>query len=136
MNNESKKFLKDFLSQCGPSGFEEASQNVWTKRTRAYAQSIRRDVHGNAIAVLNPKDEYKVLLAGHCDEIGFIISHITSEGYLCVVPVGGIDSGVLPGSQVKVQAEKGFVDGVIGKKPIDLTEECDRNKSIAIKELL
>ena len=135
MNSESKKFLKDFLSQCGPSGFEEASQNVWVKRTKEYAQSMKRDVHGNAIAILNPKAEYKVMLAGHCDEIGFIISHITSDGFLCVVPVGGIDSGVLPGSQVKVQTEKGFVDGVIGKKPIHLMEEADRGKAVQIKEL-
>jgi len=135
MNSESKKFLRDFLSQCGPSGFEEASQSVWTKRTRQYAQNVKRDVHGNAIAILNPKADYKIMLAGHCDEIGFIISHITVEGFLCVVPVGGIDSGVLPGSRVKVQTEKGFVDGVIGKKPIHLMEECDRNKSVPIKDL-
>jgi putative aminopeptidase FrvX len=135
MNSESKKFLKDLLSQCGPSGFEEASQNVWAKRTKTYAQSIKRDVHGNAIAVINPKAEYKIMLAGHCDEIGFIISHITTDGFLCVVPVGGIDAGVIPGSQVKVQAEKGMVDGVIGKKPIHLMEEGDRNKSLPIKEV-
>jgi len=135
MNSESKKFLKEFLSQCGPSGFEEASQSVWTKRTRQYAQSVKLDVHGNAIAVLNPKADYKIMLAGHCDEIGFIISHITSDGFLCVVPIGGIDSGVLPGSQVKVQTEKGHIDGVIGKKPIHLMEEADRGKSTPIKDL-
>ncbi|MDE2028509.1 MAG: M42 family metallopeptidase [Candidatus Omnitrophica bacterium] len=135
MNSESKKFLREFLSQCGPSGFEESSQAVWSQRTKAYAEKIRRDVHGNAIAVLNPKAEYKIMLAGHCDEIGFIVSHITAEGFLCVVPVGGIDSGVLPGSQVKVQAEGGMIDGVIGKKPIHLMEEADRNKSVAIKDL-
>jgi len=135
MNSESKKFLRDFLAQCGPSGYEEASQSVWVKRTKGFAHTLKRDVHGNAIAILNPKAEYKIMLAGHCDEIGFIVSHITSDGYLCVVPVGGIDSGVLPGSQVKVQTEKGFVDGVIGKKPIHLMEECDRNKSTPIKDL-
>lgn len=135
MNSESKKFLKDFLSQCGPSGFEEASQRVWTKRTKEYASAIKRDVHGNAIAVLNPKADYKIMLAGHCDEIGFIVSHITAEGFLCVLPVGGIDSGVIPGSQVRVQTQKGFMDGVIGKKPIHLMEEGDRNKSLPVKEL-
>ena len=135
MNGESKKFLREFLSQCGPSGFEEASQNVWAKRTKPYAHHFKRDVHGNAIAVLNPKADYKIMLAGHCDEIGFIVSHITAEGFLCVVPVGGIDSGVVPGSQVKVQTEKGLLDGVIGKKPIHLMEECDRNKSVPIKDL-
>ncbi len=135
MNSESKKFLREFLSQCGPSGFEEDSQSVWAKRTRAYAQMLKRDVHGNAIAVLNPKADYKIMLAGHCDEIGFIVSHITGEGFLCIVPVGGIDSGVLPGSQVKVKTEQGLIDGVIGKKPIHLFEECDRNKNVPVKEL-
>lgn len=135
MNSESKKFLRDFLSQCGPSGFEEASQSVWAKRTKQYAKEIKRDVHGNAIAILNPKAEYKIMLAGHCDEIGFIISHITSEGFLCLVAIGGIDTGVLPGSLVKVQTEKGFIDGVIGKKPIHLIEECERNKVSPLKDL-
>lgn len=135
MNSESKRFLREFLSQCGPSGFEENSQSVWVKRTKAYAHSLRRDVHGNAIAIINAKAEYKIMMAGHCDEIGFIVSHITTEGFLCVIPVGGIDSGVLPGSQVKVQTEKGMIDGVIGKKPIHLMEECDRNKSVPIKDL-
>ncbi len=135
MNSESKKFLVDFLSQCGPSGFEENSQSVWVKRTKQYADELKRDVHGNAIAIINPKASFKIMLAGHCDEIGFIISHISSEGFLHIIPVGGIDSGVLPGSQVRVLTDKGFVTGVIGKKPIHLMEDADRGKTVPIKDL-
>jgi tetrahedral aminopeptidase len=135
MQKESKEFLVQLLSQCGPSGFEEKAQDVWTERTRAYADDVRRDVHGNAIASLNEGAGLKVMLAGHCDEIGFIISHISKEGFLHVIAIGGIDPGVLPGSQVKVQTEKGWIDGVIGKKAIHLMETEERNKVVQLKDL-
>lgn len=135
MNEESKKFLCDLLGQCGPSGFEEAVQNVWTARTEKFSDSVSRDVHGNAIAVLNPEAEVKIMLAGHCDEIGFIISHISSEGMLHVMPIGGIDPGVLPGSQVKVQTDNGWIDGVIGKKAIHLMTVAERKEVLPIKEM-
>ncbi len=135
MDKESKTFLKDLLAQCGPSGYEESAQSCWVKRTRKYADKIERDVHGNAIAILNPSAKFKIMLAGHCDEIGFIITHISDDGYLHVAPIGGIDPGVLPGSQVKVLGDKGWVDGVIGKKPIHLMEPEDRKRSTPIKDL-
>lgn len=135
MNSESKTFLVNLLSQCGPSGFEEKAQKVWVERTKRLADSLRRDVHGNAIAALNPDAKVKVMLAGHCDEIGFIISHISDQGYLHIIPIGGIDTGVLPGTQVKVQAEKGWIDGVIGKKAIHLMEVDERKKVLNIKDL-
>lgn len=135
MNSESKKFLCELLAQCGPSGFEESAQAVWTKRTQEFSDTIRRDVHGNAMGILNPDNPFKLMLAGHCDEIGFIISHIAETGQLHIIPIGGIDTGVLPGSQVKVQTVNGLVDGVIGKKPIHLMDVDDRRKVLPIKEL-
>jgi endoglucanase len=135
MNKESYTFLKALLAQCGPSGFEESAQACWVKRTSKFADEVRRDVHGNAMAILNPKAKFKVMLAGHCDEIGFMVTHISEDGYLHIAPVGGIDPGVLPGSQVVVQSERGWIDGVIGKKPIHLMEPEERKASTPIKEL-
>lgn len=135
MQTESKTFLKELLSQCGPSGFEEAPQRVWCKRTKKYADKITRDVHGNAYAVLNEKAPLRVMLAGHSDEIGFIISHISDKGFLHIIPIGGIDSGVLPGSQVIVQGEKGPIEGVIGKKPIHLMSDDERKRAVEMKNL-
>ncbi|MCA9402142.1 MAG: M42 family metallopeptidase [Candidatus Omnitrophica bacterium] len=135
MNAESKKFLIELLSQCGPSGFEEAPQNVWIKRAEKFAHKTYKDIHGNAFAVLNPKASFKVMLSGHCDEIGFIVSHISDDGFLHVIPIGGIDPGTLPGTQVKVLTEAGHVDGVIGKKAIHLTEPEERKNVLPIKEM-
>ena len=135
MDQESKKFLKEIMAQCGPSGFEESATRVWCKRTKPFADSMERDVHGNAYAILNAKAPFRVMLAGHCDEIGFIISYISDQGYLHIVPIGGIDPGVLPGTQVKVMTDKGLIDGVIGKKAIHLMEPEERKKLTPIKDL-
>lgn len=135
MDQESKSFLKEFLAQCGPSGFEQKSQDFWVKRTEKFVERMDRDVHGNAVGIIHPDAEFKVMLAGHCDEIGFVISHISKEGCVYVIPIGGIDPGVLPGSQVKVMTRKGFVDGVIGKKPIHLMEDDERKKVLPIRDI-
>lgn len=135
MNAESKNFLKELLTQCGPSGFEEPQQDVWLKRAGKYAHKTYKDIHGNAFAVLNPKASFKVMLSGHCDEIGFIVSHIHDDGFLHVIPVGGIDDGTLPGTQVKVLTDNGPVDGVIGKKAIHLTDPNERKQVVPLKEL-
>jgi putative aminopeptidase FrvX len=135
MQKESKTFLRNLLTQCGPSGFEEDTQTCWSKRTAKYADRVERDVHGNAIAALNPEAERRVIITGHCDEIGFIITHISDEGFLHIASIGGIDDGVLPGTQVKVLTNKGHIDGIIGKKPIHLMEPEDRKKTTKVKEL-
>ena len=135
MEKKSKAFLKELLAQCGPSGFEESVQAVWTRYVEGFVDEVLRDVHGNAMAVINPEASFKVMLAGHCDEIGFIVSHISEEGMLHFIPIGGIDAGVLPGCQVKVQTANGWVSGVIGKKAIHLMEANERNKVVPLKDL-
>ena len=134
MNSESKDFLVDLLNQCGPSGAESENRKVWVKRTKKFADSVRVDVHGSAIAVLNPSAKFKVMLAGHIDEIGFLISHIDKEGFIYLVPVGGIDPAVLPGTTVNILNQRGVVQGVIGKKPIHLLEDNERGKAMQIKD--
>lgn len=135
MEKESKAFLKELLSQCGPSGFEQSIQDVWIKRTKQYADSVHKDVHGNAIAVLNAKADLRIMLAGHCDEIGFIVSFITEDGFLYFNPIGGIDSGVVPGSQVKILTNSGYVDGIIGKKAIHMMEEKERKEVVPLNKM-
>jgi len=135
MNKESKQFLKNFLMERAPSGFEEPAQEVWVDRTKKYSDSIKRDVMGNAIAVLNPKAGFKVMLAGHCDEIGFIITHVNSDGFIYVESLGGVDTLTVPGSEVWIQNEKKVIKGVIGKKAIHLTEYSNRNKGLKIKDI-
>ena len=135
MNKESKQFLQSFLEQCGPSGFEEPAQKVWVDRTRKFADKVSVDVMGNAIAVLNPKAKFKVMLAGHCDEIGFIVTHINSDGFIYIEPLGGIDRTTVPGSEIWVSTSKGVVKGVIGKKAIHLETASERGKVAKLSDV-
>jgi len=114
MQKDSKAFLYDLLRTPSPSGFEQDIQKKWLKYTGKYADRTDTDIGGNAIAVLNPKAKFKVLLAGHCDEIGFIITRIDEKGFIYFNPVGGISHKVAPGLRVEILGESNCITGVIG----------------------
>jgi len=135
MNGESKEFLEKLLKESGASGFEENPQRVWCKRTEKFADRIERDVMGNSIAILKPDLEYRVMLAGHCDEIGLILTHISDEGFLYFDTIGGIDRSVVCGSHVDIITDNGKVRGIIGKKAIHLETAAERGKVPKIKDL-
>jgi putative aminopeptidase FrvX len=125
MNKDAYEFLKAMQQTPSPSGFEQPVQRIVRQRMKPYADEIRTDVHGNVIAALNPKGAPRVMLAGHCDQIGMMIKYINDEGFLAFAAIGGIDAAVLPGLRVTVYGKRGPVNGVIGRKPIHLMR--DRN---------
>lgn len=135
MQKESVDFLKELVNSFSPSGFEEDAAKVWKTRTKKYSDSINVDVHGNSIAVLNKTGSPKVMLAGHIDEIGYMVKYIDKEGYLYFSTIGGIDTHLIPGQRVKIKTKKGDVLGVIGKKPIHVLEPEERTKVAKIEQL-
>jgi endoglucanase len=100
-----------------------------------FAESVTTDVMGNCIAILNPKGSPRVLLAGHCDEIGFQISHIDDNGFLYFKPIGGHDVALIPGRRVLIHSDSGPLSGVTGKKAIHLMTEEERKKVPEIHDL-
>lgn len=126
MRKESLQFLQDLAEAPGPSGFEGPVQEVWVKRTKPLADEVRVDVHGNAIASLNPKGRPRVMIAGHCDEIGFMVKYISDEGFISFSPIGGVDIHLVPARRVTIHTKAGKVKGVIGRKPIHLMEPAAR----------
>jgi putative aminopeptidase FrvX len=128
---ESKDFLHKLLVTPSPTGAEQPVQRIVRDRMKKYADVIETDLHGNVIVALNPKAERKVMLAGHCDQIGFMVRHISNDGFIYVSALGGMDVGVLHGARVTIHSEKGPVEGVFGRKPIhqQSTEERDRTKN-------
>lgn len=127
MDSSSKQFLHDLLTTPSPTGFEERVQAVVRKRMKGIADSVETDLHGNLIACLNPKAERKIMFAGHCDQIGFMVKHISKEGFITFAALGGIDAGVCPGSHVTIYGEKGPVAGIFGRKPIHAQQGDERN---------
>ncbi len=128
LNDESLTFLKRLLDTPGPSGFESAPARVWRDEASQFAE-VRGDVSGNSIAEVNPTGSPTIMLAGHIDEIGLIVTYIDDEGFVYIAPIGGWDPQVLVAQRVRFMGRDGDVLGVIGKKPIHLIKQEEREKA-------
>ena len=128
-------FFQQILETPSPSGYESPIQGIIRQYAAGFADEVTTDVHGNVIAVKNPGAPLRVMLAGHCDQIGLGVQHIDDDGYLYVLPIGGWDPQMLVGQRMTVWAEGGPVFGVMGKKPIHLMTEEDRKKVPKMKDL-
>ena len=126
MNKSSLKFMEEFMNSSSPSGYEEAAAEIFRNYVGSFCDDVRTDVMGNTMGVLNPDAPFRVMLAGHYDEIGFQIVYISDDGLLYFRPNGGIDKLNVPASEVEILTEKGKVHGVIGKKPIHLLSAKER----------
>ncbi|MHC4712849.1 MAG: M42 family metallopeptidase [Planctomycetota bacterium] len=135
MKKDSLAFLEELLSVPSPSGYEQPGQAVVRKYLEKVADEIKIDVHGNLIACLNPKAETRVMLAGHVDEIGLMVTHISEKGFIHFASIGGVDVSLVPGSRIRVHTKKGDILGVIGKKPIHHMTPEDRKKVPQMREL-
>jgi putative aminopeptidase FrvX len=127
-------FLKKLLDTPGPSGFETAPARVWREEAGKFAK-VRADVAGNSIAEVNPEGSPTIMLAGHIDEIGVIVTYIDDEGYAYISGIGGWDPQVLVAQRIRFIGRKGDVFGVVGKKPIHLMKHEDREKASKMTDL-
>jgi endoglucanase len=135
MNGDSLDFLRRLLETPSPSGFEQPIQEVVRQYVSAFADQVTTDVHGNVIASRNPDAGLRVMLAGHCDQIGFLVQHIDNEGFLYVLPIGGWDPMVLVGQKLTVWTTSGPVFGAIARKPIHLLTDEERKQVPKLKDL-
>lgn len=108
-----KEFLYEMLDTMSVSGNEIGLQKKVMAEMKPYADEICTDYTGNVICVLNPDADFKVLLAGHIDEIGLIVTHIGADGLLKVAKAGGIRPSVYPGHQVMIHHGEEKVPGVV-----------------------
>ncbi|MDS0299215.1 M28 family peptidase [Halogeometricum sp. S1BR25-6] len=126
MDEERRTFLTDLLSAPSPSGFETAGQRVWMSYVEEFADEMRVDAYGNAVAVHEgDADAAEIAFTGHADEIGYIVRDVTDDGFLRIEAIGGADRTVSKGQHVTVYAENGEVPGVVGQTAIHLRETGD-----------
>ena len=103
MDKTALAFLERLVAAPSPSGYEQPAQKLLRQRMGRFADAVRTDVHGNVIAALNPKARLRVMLAGHVDEIGFMVKHITDDGYIYIASIGGVDPMVAVGTARRTQ---------------------------------
>ena len=128
MTPESLAFLKTLLYTPGPSSFEIAPARAWRREAEPLADEVRADVAGNSYATLNPGGRPRVMLAGHIDEIGVMVTHIDDDGFVSFDTIGGWDPQVFVGQRVRLLGRGGPVTGVVGKKAIHIMDKDDRER--------
>ena len=127
-------FLKRLLATPGPAGDEAAAGRLWRAYADGFADRTWCDVRGSSYAVLEGGSP-RVLLAGHIDEIGVMVTHIDDSGYLWFAGVGGWDPQVLVGQRVRLLGRQGDVIGVVGRKPIHLLKSDERERAAKLDDL-
>jgi endoglucanase len=108
---------------------------VWRAEAGKFAESVWADVAGNSFATVNPDGAPRLMLAGHIDEIGVMVTHIDDEGFLSFDTIGGWDHQVFVGQRVVLLGRAGQVSGVVGKKAIHLIEREEREKVSKVEDL-
>src|SRR5882672_239014 len=121
-------FLAELLHARSPSGYEGEAQAVFDRQVRPAADTYANDALGNRLATLNPSGDPVLMLAGHMDELGLIITYVNANGFIYFDTIGGHDLSVISGRRVMIQTADGPVKGVTGKRAIHLMDEDDRKK--------
>jgi putative aminopeptidase FrvX len=135
MQDSSIEFLKRLLDTPAPSGFETPAARVWRAEAEAFAERVDADVSGNSLAVLGGGGAPRVMLAGHIDEIGVMITHVDDDGFLYFEGIGGWDPQVLVGQRIRFLTRRGDVIGVVGKKPVHLMKPEEKEKAVKVQDL-
>lgn len=135
MEESALRFFESAIETPSPSGFEEPIQALVGEYIAPHADELRTDVHGNLIASIGDSSGPRVMFAGHCDQIGMLISYIDEAGFLYAQTIGGWDPQQLIGQAMTIWTTSGPVAGVISRKPIHLLTSKERQKVVELNEL-
>jgi len=134
MDEHNLSFLKRLLDAPGPSGYEQAPARVWRTEAETFADEVWGDVLGNSFARLKSDGAPRVVIEGHIDEIGFLITHIDEQGYIWFDGIGGWDDVVVVGQRMRIAGRNGDARGVVGRKAAHLIRRDDK-KDIELRDL-
>ncbi len=135
MNQETLDLFKNLTELQGAPGNEHAVRAFMRKELEKYADEVIQDNLGGVFGV-KKGDGPRVMVAGHMDEVGFMVTQITENGMLRFQPLGGWWNQVMLAQRVQVVTEKGPVIGVIASIPPHLLTDAQRKKPMEIKNML
>jgi putative aminopeptidase FrvX len=107
-------FLKDYLNNPSPTGFESAGQKMWLNYIKPYIDEHYVDTYGTVVGIVNPEAPYKVVIEAHADEISWFVHYITKDGFIYLRRNGGSDHQIAPSKRVNIFTDKGIVKGIFG----------------------
>ncbi len=110
----SYEFLKEYVNNASPTGFESSGQKLWMNYLRPYVDEFFTDPYGTAVGVINPSAPFKVVIEAHADEISWFVNYINPEGLIYLKRNGGVDHQIAPSMRVNIHGKKGIVKAVFG----------------------
>ena len=133
MRDESFEFLQQLLAAPSPSGYEQPAQRIFRSYIEPYSD-VATDVMGNVFGMIQGVGERRprVMLVGHCDEIGLQVRYLDDNGFIYFSAIGGVDPHITAGLKVHIHTRQGRLTGVIGKRPIHLMEAKDRDSVVKL----
>jgi putative aminopeptidase FrvX len=120
IDKNAEKFLFDYLNKTAPTGWEIEGQKTWIKYIEPFVDEWDRDTYGTAYGIINPGMDYKVVIEAHADEISWMVSHISDDGFIRVIRNGGSDHVIAPAKRVFIHGSKGAVKAIFGWPAIHL----------------
>jgi endoglucanase len=135
MDAAARDFFIKLLETPSPSGYERPIQDLVRGYVRDFADRVTTDLHGNVIAAKNPGAKLRVMFAGHCDQIGMLITHCHDNGFLHAQTIGGWDAQQLIGQRMTIWTAKGPLPAVISRKPIHLLTDEERKQVVKLEDL-
>lgn len=135
MEAASRAFFKSLVETPSPSGYERPVQDLVRAYVKDFADKVTTDLHGNVIACKNPDAKFRVMFAGHCDQIGMLVTHIHDNGFVYAQTIGGWDAQQLIGQRMVIWAQSGPIPAVISRKPIHLLTDEERKQVVKLDDL-
>ncbi len=122
LTEKSLEFLRNYLNNSSPTGFECEGQKLWLDYIKPYIDDYIVDNYGTVVGVINPEAEFKVVIEAHADEISWFVNYITKDGFIYLCRNGGSDHMIAPSKRVNIYTEKGIVKAVFGWPAIHVRE--------------
>lgn len=120
INDNSEQFLTKYLNNYSPTGYETEGQKKWLEYMKPYIDDYIVDAYGSVAAIINPNEDFKVVIEAHADEISWYVNYISKDGFISVIRNGGSDHMIAPSMRVAIHGRNGIVDGVFGWPAIHL----------------
>jgi putative aminopeptidase FrvX len=134
LTQRSLDFLKAYLNNASPTGFESNGQRLWLEYIKPYIDTQFTDNYGTAVGVINPSAAFKVVIEAHADEISWFVHYITSDGFIYLRRNGGSDHMIAPSKRVNIHTDKGIVKAVFGWPAIHVRDAA-REEAPALKNI-
>lgn len=135
MLDAAEQLLRSAIETPSPSGYEERIQSLVRDYLAPHADTLRTDLHGNLIAAKNETGKPRLMFAGHCDQIGMLVTHIDELGFVYGQTIGGWDPQQLVGQAMTIWSDDGPVAAVISRKPIHLLNSKERDEVVQLEQL-